>query len=257
MTVMCRAAQKVVRGLLRDFGELEHLQVSRKGLKNFVSSTDLRVEKILREELELARPGYGFIMEEQGVVEGTDPDHTWIIDPIDGTHNFIHGVPHFAISIALKKRDEIVAAITVDPVKNEIFCAEKGSGAYLNDKRLRVSGRNDITECFMSAPPGFYLNLEKKEKAREIVKQFLSFRHSGASTLDLAYVAAGRLDAAWKVSSHIWDAAGGILMVQEAGGYVTDLTGRELTLNKNMDLLVSNQLIHSTVVKLTKDYYKK
>lgn len=230
-TVMERAVRKAGKGLARDFGEVEHLQVSVKGPSDFVSTADLAAERALRAELEKARPGYSFLMEESGVSHGTDRDHVWIVDPLDGTTNFLHSIPHFAISVALQHRGELLAGMIYNPVLDELYWAEKGKGAYLNDRRLRVSGRRDLGESLIGTGIPFrgrgkaedhahYLKLLAATMARTA-----GVRRPGAAALDLAYVAAGRFDGFFEIGLNKWDVAAGILLIREAGGFVGDMDG--------------------------------
>lgn len=236
INVMVGAARKAARKLARDFGEVENLQVSRKGPGDFVSAADHRAEKIIYEELAKARPGYGFLMEEAGMVEGPDKTHTWIIDPLDGTTNFLHGMPHFAISIALQRDGQIVNGVIYNPVTDDLFVAEKGQGAYLNDRRLRVAARTKLEESVL-ATGIFFSGTEWLEKfAREldiIIPKVAGIRRFGAASLDLAWVAAGRFDGYWEHGLQPWDVAAGILMVREAGGFVTDINGGDRLLESN------------------------
>ncbi len=249
---MARAADKAARGLKRDFGEVEQLQVSAKGPADFVSTADHRAEKVLREELTKARPGFGLVMEESGAIAGKDPDHRWIVDPLDGTTNFLHGVPHFAISIALERAGEIVAGVVYDPIKDEMFWAEKGGGAFLNERRLRVSSRRKPEEALVGTgmpyhghgtPGEFIAQLEA------VMDSVAGIRRLGAAALDLAYVAAGRYDAFWEEHLSIWDVAAGILLVREAGGYVTRTDGTEDVLNTG-SVLAANDHLHAPMLRL-------
>lgn len=222
MNVMLRAVEKASRSLVRDFGEVEQLQVSLKGPGDFVSAADLRSEKILFEELSKARPDFGFLMEEKGEVKGNDPTTRWIIDPLDGTTNFLHGIPHWAISLALEQNGEITAGIIYDPVKDEMFRAEKGTGAFMRNKRLRVSGRKDMGISIIAGgspiargTKDLYIN-----QINAVLETGAGFRRLGAASLDLAYVAAGRYEAYWEQNLKAWDAAAGALIVREAGGFV-------------------------------------
>lgn len=252
LNVMTRAADKAARGLKRDFGEVEQLQVSQKGPADFVSNADIKAEKVLREELSKARPGFGFLLEEGGTVKGTDPDHRWIIDPLDGTTNFLHGLPHFAISIGLEKNGEIIAGVVYDPIKEEMFCAEKGGGAFLNDRRLRVSGRKNMHEAligtgipFKGRGDGDRFNQQLSVMMRETA----GVRRWGAAALDLAYVAAGRLDGFWEEGLSAWDLAAGLLLVRESGGYVSDMNGGQ-TMLESGSVLASNNLLHAPLQSL-------
>ena len=227
-TVMERAARKAARGLVRDFGEVELLQVSLKGPSDFVSNADLQAERTLRAELEKARPGSGFLMEESGESPG-DGVHRWIVDPLDGTTNFLHGIPHFCISIALEKNGQLVAGLIYDPIKNEMFWAERGQGAYLNDRRIRVSARRDLGEAVVATGIPFRAKGDHKRylhMLEAVMGQVAGVRRMGAAALDLAYVACGRCDAFFEFSLSPWDVAAGILLVREAGGYVDSLGGR-------------------------------
>lgn len=252
MNVMMSAARKASRGLKRDFGEVEQLQVSRKGPADFVTAADLRAERILREELERARPGYGFLMEETGEVAGTDRTHRWLVDPLDGTLNFMHGLPHFAVSIALERDGQLVAGLVYDPVKEEMFTAEKGRGAFMNDRRIRVSSRRDIRTALLATGipfPGrpehtrFLLELETAMSAAAGVRRY------GAAALDLAYVAAGRYDGFWERGLSPWDVAAGIVLVREAGGFVQDLAGGGGML-ENGSILAGNTELHAALTSL-------
>jgi myo-inositol-1(or 4)-monophosphatase len=232
LTVMVNATRKAARSLSRDFGEVENLQVSRKGPADFVSNADIKAEQILFEELSKARPGYGFLMEERGAVEGTDKTHRWIVDPLDGTLNFLHGLPHFAISVALEREGELVAGVIYDVAKDELFTAEKGRGAYANDKRLRVAGRTKLNEALMvtgiahasrasGSPSGFYAEFQRVTDATAGV------RRMGSAALDLAYVAAGRFDGYWERDLGAWDIAAGVVLVREAGGFAREIDGAD------------------------------
>lgn len=224
LNVMVKAARLAGRSLVKDFREVENLQVSMKGAGDFVSKADLAAEAIIREELMGARPNYGWLGEESAEVEGKDPTRRWIVDPLDGTTNFLHGMPHWAVSIALEHKGEVVSSVVYDPAKDEMFFAEKGQGAWLNDKtRLRVSGRSRMIESvFATGVPfggGKYLPATLQDLAG-LMPQCAGVRRWGAAALDLAYVAAGRYDGYWERGLHIWDIAGGVLLVREAGGFV-------------------------------------
>ncbi|MGD9966824.1 MAG: inositol monophosphatase family protein [Hyphomonadaceae bacterium] len=228
LNVMIAAARKAARSLARDFGEVENLQVSRKGPSDFVSSADLKAEKTLFEELSRARPGYGFVMEERGVVEGTDKTNRWLVDPLDGTTNFLHGLPHFAISIALEREGVLVAGVIYNVVRDELFWAEKGAGAYLNDRRLRVAGRSDMRDALFACGTPFH-GKDGHDAALAEIKQVIAVsagvRRLGAAALDLAYVAAGRFDGYWERNLNVWDIAAGAVLVREAGGVVNEIDG--------------------------------
>lgn len=253
INVISSAILKAAKGLLRDFGEIERLQVSEKSLGNFVSSADLRIEKILQTELHKARPSFGMVTEESGeILASEDSENRWIIDPLDGTKNFIHGIPHFAISVALEQKGEIVAGITYDPIKDEMFAAEKGCGAFMNDKRLRVSNRKAMSESLIATGP----SLVHKEKYFNLLKKIHStifgFRRMGASSLDLAYVAAGRLDAFLEMDPTIWDMAVGSLLVREAGGNITTVDGKTRA-DTEGSILASNGHVHRDLVQTFKE----
>ena len=223
VNIMIKAARKAARSLLRDFGEVENLQVSAKGPGDFVSRADIKAEQLIREELTEARPNYGWLGEESAEVKGEDPTRRWIVDPLDGTTNFLHGLPHWAISIGLEHKGEIVAGVVYDPVKDEMFVAEKGAGAWLNDRRLRVSGRREMIEMIFATGIPFGGTAELPRALREIAAltpQTAGIRRLGSAALDLAYVAAGRYDGYWERDLKPWDMAAGILLVREAGGFV-------------------------------------
>ena len=227
MNVMVKAARKAARPLRRDFGEVENLQVSRKGPGDFVTRADRRTEETLREELHRARPGFGFILEE-GEDETGDGEHVWIIDPVDGTTNFIHGIPHFAISIALRKGEDLVAGLIYNPITDDLFFAERGRGAFLNNKRLRTSARKGLSEAVIvnGCPHMERADLAQFRKELAAVSgQVAGLRRFGAASLDFAWLAAGRFDGYWERGLKIWDIAAGVLMVREAGGRVEDLDG--------------------------------
>jgi myo-inositol-1(or 4)-monophosphatase len=226
--VMTAAAIKASHGLIRDFGEVENLQVARKGLGNFVSTADHRSEKILIEELRRARPDYNFLTEETGSIKRSNSPYTWIIDPLDGTSNFIHGLPHFCIALAVVKNETPIAAVTYDPIKDECFWAEKGKGAFLNRRRLRVSGRNVLEETIVGVlditRTGTSLEGDKISSIEKVFPRTTSIRCMGSCALDLAYVAAGRFDVFVERGCSPWDIAGGMLLVQESGGHVKTVT---------------------------------
>jgi myo-inositol-1(or 4)-monophosphatase len=245
INVMVKAAQKAARGLVRDFGEVEQLQVSLKGPADFVSTADLQAERTLRQELRRARPEFGLLMEE-GTNEPGDGRHRWLVDPLDGTLNFLHGLPHFAISIGLERDGELVAGVVYDPIKDEMFWAERGAGAYLNDHRLRVSGRRDLGQALiatgvpaMGRPehPSYLAMLGA------VMTETAGIRRFGAAALDLAYVAAGRYDGYFEVGLSPWDMAAGILLVREAGGYVSEICGGHHMLQSG-SVLAGNDHLH-------------
>lgn len=254
INAMVNAARKAARKLSRDFGEVENLQVSRKGPADFVSAADVKAEQVLREELERARHGYGFIMEEAGVIEGPDKTHRWIVDPLDGTTNFLHGFPHFAISIALQRENEIVAGVILNPITDELFWAERGKGAYLNDRRLRVSGRESLATAMLATGiphngrPDQSLFIKELDT---VMRQVAGVRRMGSAALDLAYVAAGRFDGFWERNLNIWDIAAGVLMVREAGGSVTDPEGKPRTLESG-HVMATNGALHAPLLDLLK-----
>src|SRR5437868_9762169 len=225
---MTSAALKAARGLVRDFGEVEQLQVSIKGPGEFVSTADLKAERTLRNELHRARPGYGLLFEEGAEVEGTDPRHRWIVDPLDGTTNFLHGIPHFAISIALERDGEIVAGVIYEPTRDEMYWGEKGAGAYVNDRRLRVSARRQLGEAVVGTGMPFGARADQQAYMATlgaVMGATSGVRRMGSAALDLAYVAAGRYEGFWELALSPWDIAAGLLLVREAGGYVSDMAG--------------------------------
>ncbi|NOX93576.1 MAG: inositol monophosphatase [Alphaproteobacteria bacterium] len=228
LNIMINAARKAARGLSRDFGESQALQVTKKGLADFVSRADHAAEQTIFETLSESRPKYGFIMEERGEIEGSDNSNRWIVDPLDGTTNFLHGLPQYAISIGLERDRQAYAGVIYNPSTNELFWAEKGQGAYLNDRRLRVSGRQDLNECLFACGlpfagrPGRDRALAEADKVLEATA---GVRRFGSAALDLAFVAAGRFDAFWERDLNIWDVAAGAAIVREAGGIVTDIDG--------------------------------
>ncbi len=221
LNIMIKAARRVARVLVRDFAEVENLQVSMKGAGDFVSKADLAAEKILRQELMEARPTYGWVGEEGGETPGSDPTRRWLVDPLDGTTNYLHGLPHWATSIALEHKGKIVAGVIFDPIKNELFFAEKGEGAWLNDKRVRVSARNRMIESIFATGLPFAGRsglTESVDDLTNLLPQCAGVRRFGAATLDLAYVAAGRYEGYWERGLQIWDLAAGLIILQEAGG---------------------------------------
>jgi myo-inositol-1(or 4)-monophosphatase len=237
LNVMIKASEKASKVLIRDFGEIEKLQVSKKGPADFVTNSDIKTEKIIIEELKKARPHYSIISEENGTENNKDKNNTWIIDPIDGTINFLHGIPHFAISIALKSGEEIVSGLIFDPIKNEIFFAEKENGAFFNNHRIRVSKKNEINNCL------FATGGETKQELN------LPYRKSGCAALDMAYVAAGRYDGYFQHDLNLWDIAAGVILVKEAGGVLNEI---DLTNNKNIKIIASSPDINSKLLeKLT------
>ena len=254
INVMIKACRKASKTLIRDFGEIENLQVSVKGPGDFVTASDKKVEKILIEELQKARPNYSILSEEIGKISN-DESYKWIIDPIDGTANFLHGIPHFAISIGLEQDGEIICGIIYDPIKDEMFVAEKGNGSYLNNQRIRVSSRSKLKDCII-----FTGGPKKEEKDRETsLKEYYNFsskvqipiRKLGSAALDMAYVAAGRCDGFWQKYLSYWDIAAGIILVKESGGLVTDYYGENKYL-ENKTLLVANSKINKEMIEVLK-----
>jgi myo-inositol-1(or 4)-monophosphatase len=255
LNVMANAALKAARGLLRDFGEVEQLQVSIKGPGEFVSTADLKAERTLKNELTRSRPGYGLLFEESGAAPGTDPRHRWIVDPLDGTTNFLHGIPHFAISIALERDDEIVAGLIYDPVRDEMYSAEKGLGAYVNDRRLRVSARRRLADAVIGTGMPYGPDADNSAYLAilpAVMKATSGVRRMGAAALDLAYVAAGRFDGYWEFGTGPWDIAAGLLLVREAGGYVSDLSGGHTMLTSG-DVLAANDHLHLPLAALIRE----
>jgi len=244
VNVMISATEKAGRALTRDFGEVEQLQVSRKGLGDFVSTADHRAEKILVQELSKSRPGYSFLLEETGAIDGTDPDHCWIADPLDGTLNFLHGIPQFCVSLALKKGDEIIAGVIYNPILDELYWAEKGKGAFLNQRRLRVSGRRNMDEAVVAIGTPYRNQASTTNHAARLVGQVAGMRRFGSAALDLAYVAAGKFEACFAIHLKPWDLAAGILMVKESGGYVCDAKGGQDILNSGSVLAANDHLFN-------------
>ena len=250
LTVMIGAARKAAKTLKRDFGEVENLQVSRKGPADFVSSADHKAEQTLFEELARVRPGYGFLMEERGAIEGSDKTHRWIVDPLDGTLNFLHGIPHFAISIGLEREGVLVAGVVFNVVRDELFWAEKGQGAYLNAKRLRVAARGELQDAVISTGkpfrgrPGHDGYLAELER---LMAQTAGIRRWGAASLDLAYVAAGRFDGFWERNLSPWDVAAGAVIVREAGGFAQEIDGGDFM--KTGSIVAANERLIGPLVK--------
>ena len=234
LNIMIKASEKASKILIRDFGEIEKLQVSKKGPTDFVTNADLKAEKIIIEELKKAKPNYSIVSEESGVENNKDKDNTWIIDPIDGTINFLHGIPHFAISIALKSNNEIISGLIFDPIKNEMFYAEKNNGAFFNNQRIRVSKKIDLNECLFGTGGKIKLELD------------LPFRKSGCAALDMAYVASGRYDGYFQDDLKLWDIAAGIVLIKEAGGLLNDV---DLSVNKNIKIIASTPDINHKLLK--------
>ena len=234
LNIIIKACEKASKILIRDFGEIEKLQVSKKGPTDFVTNADLKAEKIIIEELKKARPNFSIISEENGIEKNKDQNNTWIIDPIDGTINFLHGIPHFAISIALKSKNEIVSGLIFDPIKDEMFYAEKNNGAFFNNHRIRVSKKNEVKECLFAT--GGKINNQID----------MQFRKTGSAALDLAYVAAGRYDGYFQKDLNLWDIAAGIILVKEAGGLINEIN---LAQTKNLKVIASSQEIHQKLLK--------
>jgi myo-inositol-1(or 4)-monophosphatase len=260
MSVMINAARKAGKSLVRDFGEVEQLQVSIKGPANFVSAADLKAEEILYQELAKARPGYGFLMEERGRVEGKDKSHTWVVDPLDGTTNFLHSNPIFAISIGLQREGELVAGLVYNPALDEMFMAEHGKGAFMSDRsghdrRLRVAARKTLEDCLVTTgiphrgrpEHGRFLN-----EAEDVMKLVSGLRRTGSAATDMAWVAAGRFDAYWEHNLGPWDMAAGAVLVREAGGYVSDVNGG-LEFMETGSVCVGNGKVQRDLVDVLKD----
>ena len=254
INVMVKACRKAAKTIIRDFGEIENLQVSIKGPGDFVTASDKKVEKILIDELHKARPNYSILSEEIGKIS-SDESFKWIIDPIDGTANFLHGIPHFAISIGLEHDGEIICGIIYDPIKDEMFVAEKGNGSYLNNQRIRVSSRSKLENCiiFTGGPKIGVKNRELflKEYNNVSSKVPTSIRKLGSASLDMAYVAAGRCDGFWQRDLKYWDIAAGIILVRESGGFVTDFKG-EKGYMQNKTILVTNSKINNEMIEILK-----
>jgi myo-inositol-1(or 4)-monophosphatase len=259
LNVMIKAAHRAGRSLKRDLGEVEQLQVSVKGPGNFVTAADRRAEEIVREELGKARPNYGFLGEEGGARIGADKTHRFIVDPLDGTTNFLHGIPHFAVSIALERGGVIVAAVTYNPANDELFVAERGKGAFLNNQRIRVAARRRLGDAIVGCGLPHYgrgdLKLSRCESATAQLN-FAGLRRYGAASLDLAWVAAGRLDAYWERNLSPWDMAAGILLVREAGGYASDLDGGESIFAK-AQIAAGNETMHQQLIQLLRQAGKE
>ena len=234
LNIMIKASDKASKVLIRDFGEIEKLQVSKKGPKDFVTNADLKAEKIIIEELKKAKPSYSIISEESGIEKNKDKKNTWIIDPIDGTINFLHGIPHFAISIALKSDDEIISGLIFDPIKNEMFYAEKNNGAFFNNRRIRVSKKKELNDCL-------FVTGGKIKNEPDI-----NFRKSGCAALDMAYVASGRYDGYFQHNLNLWDIAAGIILVKEAGGMLNEI---DISNNKNIKIIATSPDINTKLLE--------
>ena len=239
LNIMIKACTKASKTLIRDFGEIEKLQVSKKGPSDFVTNSDLKAEKIIIEELKKAKPSYSLISEENGIEKNKDSDHTWIIDPIDGTINYLHGIPHFAISLALKYKNEIISGVIFDPIKDEMFYAEKDNGAYLNNQRIKVSKKSEIDECLFAA--GSKVNNEIE----------ILFRKTGCAALDLAYVACGRYDGYFQYNLNLWDIAAGIILINEAGGQINEI---DLSSKKKIKVIACSSNIAPKLLKILDNF---
>ena len=251
INVMVQAAMKAGRSLIRDFGEVQNLQVSVKGPGDYVSQADRKAEEIIHAELSRARPGYAFLMEERGSVAGEDDQHRWIVDPLDGTTNFLHGIPVFAISIALERQGQIVAGVVYNPAMDELYTAERGGGAYLNDRRLRVAARSRLSDAVIGCGlphlgRGHHGNF--LIELRNVMSEVSGVRRMGSASLDLAYVAAGRFDGFWERGLSPWDIAAGILLIREAGGFVSDMKGGQAMLEDG-SIIAGNEPIHRALLK--------
>ena len=251
LNVMTAAATKAARGLVRDFGEIENLQVSKKGPADFVTTADKKAEEVLVAGLTKARPRFGFLLEEGGKIEGADTSNRWIIDPLDGTTNFLHGIPHFSISIALERDGEPVAGVIYEPITDQMFWAEKGQGAYLNGRRIRVSARRRLEESLFATGIPFAGKQDHDRflsQLKAVMAVSAGVRRFGSAALDLAYVAAGRYEGFWEFGLHPWDIAAGIVLVREAGGFVTDIGGGEMM--ESGEILAANDSLHGPLLKI-------
>lgn len=250
INVMTEAAEKAGRLLVRDFGEIENLQVSKKGPGNFVSTADHKAEKLVKELLQKARPTFGFLMEESGEEKGKDTSVRWIVDPLDGTTNFLHGIPHWSVAIGLEKEGEIIAGVVYDPLRDEMFWAEKGMGAYMNNRRMQVAGRKSLTDTLVGVSPDWKDDMPTYAKLSQLG---VNTRELGGTCLDLAYVAAGRLDATFKLShcGGAWDFAAGSILVKEARGIVTESDGGKNCVH-GRSILAANATLHTELVKCLK-----
>jgi myo-inositol-1(or 4)-monophosphatase len=254
INVMVKAARRAGRSLKRDLGEVENLQVSLKGPANFVTMADRRAEEMLHDDLTKARPGYGFIGEEGGIREGADKSHTWFVDPLDGTTNFLHGIPQFAVSIGLQREGTMIAGLIYNPANDDLYIAERGKGAFLNDQRLRVAGRRNLGECVIACglPHMGRGDLElSRAEMTAIQAKVAGLRRFGAAALDMAFVAAGRFDGFWERNLQPWDMAAGQIIVREAGGIVSGIEGDDDPL-KSGHLICGNEFVHAELVKILK-----
>ena len=251
LNVMTAAATKAARGLVRDFGEIENLQVSKKGPADFVTTADKKAEEVLVAGLTKARPRFGFLLEEGGKIEGADTSNRWIIDPLDGTTNFLHGIPHFSISIALERDGEPVAGVIYEPITDQMFWAEKGQGAYLNGRRIRVSARRRLEKSLFATGIPFAGKQDHDRflsQLKAVMAVSAGVRRFGSAALDLAYVAAGRYEGFWEFGLHPWDIAAGIVLVREAGGFVTDIGGGGMM--ESGEILAANDSLHGPLLKI-------
>lgn len=255
MSIMIKAAEKAARSLNRDFGEVERLQVSTKGPGDFVSAADKRAEEIIHSELSYARPDYNFIMEEGGTIDGKDDHYTWIVDPLDGTSNFLHGLPHWAISIGLRYKKEIVAGLVYDPIKDEMFMGEKGAGAFKGRQRLRVSGRNDPMAAMIctGAPRRMKENPQFVKEYNAVLNYAPGIRRFGAASLDICYVAAGRFDAFWERHLKIWDIAAGAIILKEAGGFISEIDSDKADYLETGGIICANEAFFNPLKKIIRD----
>lgn len=252
LNLMIKAARKAGRSLVKDFREVENLQVSVKGAGDFVSRADLAAEKVIRDELMAARPTYGWLGEETGAADGADPTRRWIVDPLDGTTNFLHGLPHWAVSIALEHKGEIVAGVVFDPAKDELFWAEKGQGAWMNESRVRVSGRRNLSEALLATGVPFGARKTLPATMRDLARLMpatAGVRRWGSAALDLAYVAAGRFDAYWEREISAWDMAAGLILVREAGGFAEGVREAQEIFDSG-SVLAANGEIFAQVAKI-------
>ena len=253
LNVMVQAAFKAGKSLSRDFGEVQNLQVSVKGPSDYVSQADRKAEKIVKDELMKARPTYGFLGEESEEIKGTDGAHRWIVDPLDGTTNFLHGIPQFAVSIALERNNEIVAGVVFNPATDELYTAEKGGGTFLNDRRLRVAARKELSDSVVTCGvPHLGRGNHGKflVELRHVMGEVAGVRRFGAASLDLAYIAAGRCDGYWETGLAAWDIAAGILLIKEAGGWVSDFDGKTNMLETG-SVVAGNEYIHKALLEVT------
>ena len=251
LNVMTQAATKAGRSLTRDFGEVQNLQVSMKGPADFVSNADRRAEQIVFDELSRARPDWGFLMEERGTVEGRDPQHRWIVDPLDGTTNFLHGIPVFAVSIALERDGQLVAGVVFNPARDELYTAEKGGGAFMNDRRLRVAARKSLPEALFGCGVPFLGRGDHAEflyELRQIMGETSGVRRMGAASLDLAAVAAGQLDGYWERTLQPWDCAAGAVLIREAGGFLTGMDNAKFD-HVRGDVVCGNEFMHKALTE--------